>query len=199
MVLLRVENLLAGDVMAVKWKENAVVSVKLTDNLFTIAQMYQEPYVQFFDISNTTGKWDGIDLESVSPFAFLPHDTAFNKECYIEKLNKVKPIKITPPQYAIKTFPRAALIEPKVYKNGKYDSYNGKVIKDNLDPIEDEDIIRQHELINLELCWNLKTRLIYFFETGEDIDLDKLNRFYPDEFMKYLNIFRDKFGADSDK
>ena len=183
--------------MPLRWKENAVVNVKLADSLYTIAQMYQEPYVQFFNVSNVTGKWDGIDLTGIPTFVFLPHDKFFSRECYIEKLNKVKPIKITPPQYAIRTLPgRAMLVEPKIYKNGKYDSYNGKIIKERLDPVEDESIIRQYEMIDLELRWNLKTRLIYFFETGEDINLSKLNRFYPEEFIKFLKIFCDKFDAD---
>ena len=182
--------------MAVRWKENAVVNVKLSDSLYTLAQMYQDPFVQFFNISNTTGIWEEINLESVPTFALLPHDKFFGRECYIEKLNKVKPIKITPPKYIITTFPRAALFEPKVYKNGRYDPDKGKIIKDNLDPIEDEEIIRQYEMTGLHLRWTLKTRLMYFFETGEDIDLYKLNRFYPAEFIKYLEIFYEKFETD---
>jgi len=179
-----------------RWKENAVVNVKLTDSLYSIAQMYQEPYVQFFNVSNATGKWDGIDLTSIPTFVFLGHDKFFSREHYVEKLKHVKPIKIIPPQYVIRTFPRNALIEPKLSKSGVYDSTEGKVIKDNLDPIKDESIIRKHEIANMQLRWSLKSRLIYFYETGEDIDLDKLYRFFPDEFIKYLEIFYKKFDTD---
>jgi len=179
--------------MPIRWKENAVVNVKLKDDLYTIAQMYQHPYMQFFKISNETGNWDGINLIDVPKYIFIPHDKFFGKEHYVEKLKNIEPIEIVPPKYAIKTFPRPSLVEPVFRKDGLYDSYNAKLIKDNLNPLEDEKLIRQYETVNLELNWNLKTRLIYFFETGEDISLSKLLRFYPDEFIHFLNIFNEKF------
>ena len=180
--------------MGVIWKENAIVNVKLTYDLFTLVQMYQDPYLQFFKISNNTGKWGNVDLTDVSPYLFVATDRFFCRDRLVEKLKQVKPISIKPPQYAISTrfADGPCLVEP-IFRDGIYDSFNAKIIKRGLDFVQDEELFRKYELINMELNWNLTTRLIYFFETGNDICLDKLSRFYPNEFKKYSAIFKKRF------
>ena len=71
---------------------------------------------------------------------------------------------------------------------------NPKIVKKDLDPVRDEADIRQWELDGMIHYWNLTTRLIYYYETGVDVCLDKLSEFYPDEYTKYLKIFQEKFG-----
>lgn len=145
-----------------------------------------------------------MDLIDIETHILTYSDKSFYKERCIGRLNNIKPIEIQPPQYAIDTsFPRRKnLMEPRFKgKNKLYETYNSKIIKKDLDPIQDEDTIRQFELIGMELNENLTARLIYFYETGLDIDLSKLNIFYPSEFIKYLEIFYDRFkpdGAEAD-
>jgi len=182
--------------LSLHWEENAIVNVKLQDNMYTLAQLYQEPYLQLFKISNNTGKWGALNLNEIESHIFVYSDSTFYKERFIEKLNNFVPIEICPPKYAINTsiLTGKCLVEPRFKGKQKlYETFNSKIIKKALDPIHDEEIIRQYELIHMEPNYNLTTRLIYFYETGVDVDLGKLYEFYPDEFNKYLNIFQNRF------
>jgi hypothetical protein len=182
--------------MGIRWKENIIVNVKLKENLFTLAQLYQDPHVQFFKISNNTGKWGKIDLAKTEKYLFTYSERSFYKERFIGRLNHITPIDLKPPKYAISSslLWGNCLVEP-IFKGKQkiYETYNAKVIKKDLDAFQDEDIIRQYELTGMEENLNLTSRLIYFYETGLDIDLYKLALFYPDEHVKYLRIFEEKF------
>lgn len=164
--------------------------------MYTLAQLYQDPYIQLFKISNTTGKWEALNLNELETYIFVYSDSSFYKERFKEKLNNIVPIDIKPPKYAINTsiLTGKCLVEPRFKGKQKlYETYNARIIKKDLDPIQDKEIIRQHELIHMEPNWNLTSRLIYFYEMNVDVDLVKLYEFYPDEFSKYLSIFQDRF------
>ena len=183
--------------MGVQWKENAVVNVKLTENLYTVAQLYQSTHVQFFKISNTTGKWDKLNLMNVPKYIFSFPDKHFCQEHFQEILKHVQPIEIAPPQYAV----MSSLIKGKCLvetvlkgKHKIYDSYNVKIIRKGLDSVQDENIIRQYEMIGMENSLYLKFRLVYFYETGIDIDISKLSEFYPEEGRKWAGIFNKRFN-----
>ncbi|MCA8432187.1 hypothetical protein [Burkholderia seminalis] len=63
------------------WSENSIFNVKLSENLFTIAQMRCNHLMQFFDVSSEDGAWSGVDLNTVPELFSI----------YVAE-NKLKPI-----------------------------------------------------------------------------------------------------------
>ena len=49
------------------WRDDAVISVKLRDDLHTLAQMRRNHLMQFFDIRSTDGAWADVDLSNIEP------------------------------------------------------------------------------------------------------------------------------------
>jgi hypothetical protein len=48
----------------VRWRRNAIVSVKLREDLYTLAQMQVNHFMQFFDVRSSDGQWRDIDLNA---------------------------------------------------------------------------------------------------------------------------------------
>ena len=46
-------------------EKNDLVNIQLRDDLYTIGQMLISPVMRFYDISNTDGVWNDIDLNNV--------------------------------------------------------------------------------------------------------------------------------------
>ncbi|MBP5078789.1 hypothetical protein HUS84_33915, partial [Pseudomonas chlororaphis] len=44
------------------WKKGDVVSVKLRDDSFTLAQMLTSPVMRFYAVHNTDNVWEDVDL-----------------------------------------------------------------------------------------------------------------------------------------
>lgn len=49
----------------ITYTDNAVICLKLRDNLFTLAQMRHRWFMQFFDLTNPTDEFNGVDLNKV--------------------------------------------------------------------------------------------------------------------------------------
>jgi hypothetical protein len=47
------------------WRNGNVLSIKLRDDLFTLAQVSVLPSLMFFDIANKDGVWQSLDLNNV--------------------------------------------------------------------------------------------------------------------------------------
>ncbi len=158
-----------------------VLSLRLRDDLFTLAQVKLPSYVSFFDIANRDGKWAGVDL-STTPLLFcIVVATTRLKSLVSEKLNH----SLVQPD--LRPMERL-FIKPNLNSRGGYPFLGGNlieidergettqrpVVKRNLSVSEDEDLIRKHELTNM---WNdpeaVKNRLIRYFDTGVNWDPHK--------------------------
>ena len=49
------------------WRDDAVISVKLRDDLHTLAQRRCNHLMQFFDIRSADGAWTDVDLSKIEP------------------------------------------------------------------------------------------------------------------------------------
>ncbi|QGZ40045.1 hypothetical protein IP92_05969 [Pseudoduganella flava] len=45
-----------------EWEEDAVYSLKLRDDLYTVVQMRKNYLMQFFDLFQSGDEWSGVDL-----------------------------------------------------------------------------------------------------------------------------------------
>lgn len=52
---------------AIVWKEDALVNIKLRDDLYTIGQMLISPAMRFYDIVSKDDAWQSLDLNNVNP------------------------------------------------------------------------------------------------------------------------------------
>lgn len=55
----------------ITWQEGKILSLKLKDDLYTLVQMRENYYLQFFDLTNTQDTWTGVNLEKVDPLFFI--------------------------------------------------------------------------------------------------------------------------------
>jgi len=70
----------------VVWRAGDLLSIKLRDNLFTIAQMQGSPVMRFFDIFNATGVWKDIDLNTTPILFRVLVGRVINKHLIQEKI-----------------------------------------------------------------------------------------------------------------
>lgn len=163
------------------WRDGDVLSIKLRDDLYTLAQMRIPPYLCFFDVRSAEGKWTGIKLDDAGLlFCILVSDA------------RLKPIiaeKVPPGAAAPATSPMPRLfIKPHLYTGGGHPFRGGDLIevdergetagrpriKGNLTVEQDLDTIRRYELTNM---WvepeMLRERLIRYFDTGVNWDPHK--------------------------
>ncbi|TWI39494.1 hypothetical protein IP92_05973 [Pseudoduganella flava] len=151
-------------------KEGEVVCVKLVEAKYTLAQMRNNGIMQFFDISNTNPSWPVLDLNRVSSlFYVFVSDQALSPIF----LGKVLSAVVTPSAEPVPKLMLSAIFNPGnlgarlIELTKKYSSLGGGVIKDRLDPQEDWDIIRGHEMCGLHTDpEKLRKRLLRYFETA---------------------------------
>jgi hypothetical protein len=74
------------------WKENAIVSIKIRDNLFTLAQMINSPYLIFFNVFSADEQWKAINLEKVPVLFFRGVTRQFLQKSEITLKKEIQPI-----------------------------------------------------------------------------------------------------------
>lgn len=75
----------------ITWKQDVVISIKLKDDLFVLAQMLKSPYMAFLNAFSKTDSWSEIDLEQVSILYIKGVTKHFLKNSEIKKENAVTP------------------------------------------------------------------------------------------------------------
>ena len=50
-----------------KYELNSIISIKIRDNLFSLAQARENHLYEFFDVKNETGHWSDVDLNNEKP------------------------------------------------------------------------------------------------------------------------------------
>ena len=181
---------------AIRWKADALVSLKLRDDLYTIAQLKKNSFIWCFDIHNTSGEWTDVDLNAVKPLFCVVVARVALRHLGAEKIKRgvIPPANLpipsqwlTPkhnPAYATTAgdmsfakFPwrNATLVEdyPELGPT------RARVTKPKLDVDHDRAIIESCELDNMWGPDDLGDRLRRYFDTGINRD-DLKFAIFPD-------------------
>ena len=177
----------------VVWKKNDLVNIQLRDDLYTIGQMLVSPAMRFYDISNTDGIWNDIDLNNVKPLFRVYVGNVINKYLIHSKIKSPTVIPSSEPyeRYWIQpytaidddhfkgdinsVFSGGKLID--VGANGEKSVTHAPIIKEDLTLPEDRNLIEKYELTNMWGDRDLRDRLCRYFDTGINRDNFKLNVF----------------------
>jgi hypothetical protein len=159
------------------WKENALVSVKLRDDLYTIGQMLHRPYMRFFSTSNRDGLWTALDLNLVNVLFTVSIGSVVVQMLVDAKIKdpSVVPNRAPFERYWIK--PNLSFDGGGAFRGGRLiemapgiGSARAPVVKQNLTLAHDRERIDAHELTNMWGARDLGQRLSTYFDTGDDRD-----------------------------
>lgn len=158
-----------------------------------IGQMLISPAMRFYDISNTDGVWNDIDLNNVKPLFRVFVGRVINKNLIHSKIKSPTVIPSSAPyeRYWIRPY---TIIDGDHYKgdinsvfsggklidvgaNGEKSVTHAPIIKEDLTLPEDRDLIEKYELTNMWGDEDLRERLCQYFDTGINRDNFKLNVF----------------------
>ncbi|CAI8969061.1 Immunity protein 26 [Pseudomonas chlororaphis] len=161
------------------WKKGDVVSVKLRDDSFTLAQMLTSPVMRFYAVHNTDNVWEDVDLNHERILFSVFVGAVVLKSMVVDKVKNKTVV-------ASGVLPGSTWIKPHMNFEGGFPWRGGKlidlgpesdqsmtqapVLKEHLVLPEDKTIIAQVELTNMWGDKDLADRLNRFFDTGIDRD-----------------------------
>lgn len=161
----------------IKWADGVIISIKINDELFTIAQVRGNHFLQFFNIKNKTGEWTGIDLNQEDPIFCIMVAEKKIKSIFFEEIN---PELVSP---NLRPMPKN-LISRHLWASGPNradlieftDDYtnNPKIIISGLTIDRDLEVIHRYEYIGMVGDQDkIINRLLTFFDTGVNWDTSK--------------------------
>ncbi len=158
----------------VVWTDDAVLSIRLKDDLYTLAQMRKNHIMQFFNIKRVDPNWSNVDLNSESPiFAIFVAENKL-KPLFVEKMamTAAVPSRAPIPRLMLSAVIGAGTYGAKLVElTPDYSSYGARIVKGDLSPKDDLELIHRYELAGMVGDpEKLKTRLLRFFETGVNWD-----------------------------
>ena len=173
--------------VAITWKADALISLKLRDDLYTIAQLKKNSFIWCFDIQNTSGEWEDVDLNVVKPLFCVVVARIVLRHMAAEKIEHgvVPPANLPIPSQwlrpnqnpAYATTPGSVSFDKFPWRNATLvDDYpelgptRATVIKPELDVEVDRAIIESRELDNMWGPDDLGDRLRRYFDTGINRD-----------------------------
>jgi hypothetical protein len=173
----------------VVWKKNDLVNIQLRDNLYTIGQMLTSPEMRFYDIFNSDGAWQNLDLNKIEPLFSVFVGNVINKSLIQGKIKSTTVIPSSKPneRYWIKPY---TILDYGHYKGDRFNFHflGGKlidlvpdadgilsttrapIIKEDLTLPQDRKLIEQYELTNMWGDVDLRDRLCRYFDTGINRD-----------------------------
>lgn len=172
----------------VVWKVGDIVSIQLRDDLYTLGQMLTSPAMRFYDISNSNGVWENVDLNTVRPLFRVFVGKAINKDLVVEKvqLKSVIPSEKPYEPHWIKPYTLAMDEGHYLGQQGDFPFMGGRIIdlgpdggvsttsapvvKEDLSLPEDKELIECLELTNMWGSEDLGDRLRRYFDSGIDRD-----------------------------
>jgi hypothetical protein len=159
----------------IQWKDDAIFSIKVKDELFSIAQMRANHIMQFFAISNRDGHWHNLNLNNEQPLFF-----AFVAEGKIKSLfhEKIEDESVIPSRAPIPTLMLSASIGTAgsiganlIELDENYSTEGKRIVKADLLADSDLALIYQYELAGMiGAPQKIKNRLVRFFDTGVNWD-----------------------------
>lgn len=200
--------------MRLFWKENAVTSLKLAENIYTLCQMSERKHTMaFFHIFRDKDDWHGVDL-SQEKIIMIVHTMGIIQTFGERKINatEVKPLeKIEiPNQYWV-----AHLNEIENFHKGEFYLKGGCLFQEvenqesirlnnDLDAIKDREDILKYEMETIYSPEHIQTRLLFNYKYGEDFDFFKHKIFpnlydesYYAKFLKMEKEFGIKFSPEA--
>lgn len=170
------------------WKDGALVSLKLRDDLYTIGQMLPSPVMRFFDVWNKNGIWHEIVLNQEKTLFSLFIGRVVLQRLVDSKIKDPSVVRSDDP-------PQKVWIKPYLNFNGGFPFKGGRlidtgpdgridttvatVLKENLAFPQDSEVIKNTELTNMWGAEDLGERLINYFDTGVDRNLLK-EKIFPE-------------------
>ena len=175
----------------VVWKKNDLVNIQLRDDLYTIGQMLASSAMRFYDISNTDGIWNDVDLNNVKPLFTVFVGRIINKYLIHSKIKSPTVIPSSEPyeRYWIQPY---TIMDGDHYNgdhykgdfsfvflggklidngaNGEKGITNAPIIKEDLTLPKDRDLIEKYELTSMWGDGDLRDRLCRYFDTGINRD-----------------------------
>ncbi|QHM70041.1 hypothetical protein [Mixta intestinalis] len=171
----------------ITWKVGDLVNIKLRDNLYTIGQMLTSPAMRFYDLSNTSGVWEYIDLNEINSLFRVFVGKVINKDLIQGKIKSgtVRPSSKPYEPYWIHAyssmdkghypenrngflFMGGKLID--LGPDGNISVTQAPVIKEDLTLPQDRKLIEEYELTNMWGHDDLHDRLCRYFDTGINRD-----------------------------
>ncbi|WP_338663879.1 hypothetical protein VQH23_01685 [Pararoseomonas sp. SCSIO 73927] len=160
------------------WIKDTLVSLKLRDDLFSVAQFMDSPVLCCFRKSRQQPQWEGLELSREDVLFQV-----FVGSVVLEKLvHAVIPPSVAKPVPGLETQRR--WIKPKLHFGGSYPfkggdlvevdfvnkigSASAPVIKANLQP--SDPLVGEHEFSSVWGADHLRDRLSHVFDTGADLD-----------------------------
>ncbi|HAU3362243.1 TPA: hypothetical protein JDL67_005147 [Salmonella enterica subsp. salamae] len=174
--------------MRIIWKPGYMINLKLRNDLYTIAQLEGNFVVRFFDIFNAHGMWKNINLNTISQLFRV-----FVANISIRTLaeGRIKDPTVIPSTIPMEPYwinPYVAYIDGEHYKGNEnsfpflggslirthsatvMSAFDSDVIKHDLSPEIDKEIIEKYELVNMWGPDDLGDRLRRYFDTGINRD-----------------------------
>lgn len=161
------------------WKENALVNIKLREDLYCIGQMLASPTMRFFDIASKDGIWQSIDLNKLKPLLQVFVGQVVIQKLVTEKIKEKSVIVSSVPAEPRWIKPHINYDGGYVFKGGKLidigiegkiETTEAPIIKQNLQLPEDREFIEKYELTNMWGDQDLNDRLCRYFDTGINRD-----------------------------
>lgn len=163
--------------MGIRVKKGDLLSIKLKDDLYSITYAVENAVREYFDITSKDGKWD-ID----KPVRLAP----LFKGYVVNSINLLAVKKLNPDNFIFEKEPPAETlwIRPRINMGGGFAFMGGDlitvkpgmgysnapIVKANLTLPEDKDIIEKYDLVNTWGPYEVKDRLIRYFEKGINRD-----------------------------
>lgn len=169
----------------ITWKNGDFIVIKLTDETFTIAQMLTSPVMRLFDINSKNDDWSKIDWSQIKPLFQVFVGNVVQRNLGVRKLKIESMPEHHLDSYWIKPY---TSMDTKHYKGDPTDfSFLGgklidlgpqndretttaPVLKHDLSPSKDRELIEKYELTNMWGDKDLEDRLARYFRTGVNRD-----------------------------
>lgn len=156
-------------------EEGDVVSVKVNDNSYTLAQMRANGIMQFFDIVQRDDHWSGIDLNDVGSLFFVFVADKSLRRIFTQKLSPDAVVRSTSPvpkQMLSAVIGNAGDYGADLVElTDEYSSYCAKVLKSDIKPSTDLKLIYRCEMAGMQGDpEKLRKRLERYFEKGINWD-----------------------------
>jgi hypothetical protein len=169
----------------VAWRTGDYVSIQLRSDLFTIAQMSVRPVIRFFDVASEENEWNITSGTHMKPLFQVFVGGGVLGKLAVGRVKVGVNFSINLPSYWITPYTSMDVGHYKgggdcfMFLGGKlvdlgpnndFDVTAAPVLKHDLSVCCDRDAIERYELTNMWGEYDLKDRLLRYFETAIDRD-----------------------------
>lgn len=158
------------------WTEGTVLSIRIRDDLFALAQMRKNFLLEFFSVSSQNDEWRNVDLNFTTLMFTGFFATKFLKPVVSRIVNDgVRINERSPERLMLSTsFERNRIGVDLIRLSDEYSALPRDVVKSDLSPQQDLDLIQRYEFCGMQGdSEQLRQRLARFFETGVNWDDQK--------------------------